>query len=293
MISNSTKIIKNIEIQEQNKRWWNQNPMNYDWHKTLAPMEGSTEFFAEIDARHFTSSPFYQGNRPLAELIPFDKLTGKCVLEIGCGLGSHTQLLSEAGCQVTAIDITERAVELTSKRLLHRGLHAVMRVMDAEQMEFENETFDFVWSWGVIHHSANTEQIIKEVRRVLKVGGEFRFMVYNRHSLDSLVKVSRGLITGKFFKGMSISDVLNFYSDGYIAKHYTAQQLSELLNQCGFKVKKVSLMGQKSELVPIPGKGLIGYAKYALISVIPNFLAKKALSLVGWFIFVIAEKPSE
>ena len=56
--------------------------------------------------------------------------------------------------------------------------------MDAEHLEFPDETFDFVWSWGVIHHSANTEAIIREIHRVLKPGGEARVMVYHRNSIN-------------------------------------------------------------------------------------------------------------
>src|SRR5205085_6775669 len=208
----------------------------------------------------------------------------------GCGLGSHAQLFCEAGWNVTAIDITPRAVDLTRKRLSQSGLTADVRVMDAEDMEFNNEQFDFIWSWGVIHHSSNTEKIVKEANRVLKLGGEFRFMVYNRRSLDALIKIARGLLSGKFIKGMSVSDALSFYSDGSMARHYTCRQISSMLERSGFEPEKISAMGQPSELLPLPGNGFVGSFKRAVVARMPDSLAVPALSTFGWFLFAIAVK---
>lgn len=288
----SHSIEVSSETQERNQGWWNQNPMSYDWHRTITAPEGSPEFFKIIDERFFGALPFYPGSRPFEGFIPFEKLKGKKVLEIGCGLGAHTQLLCEAGCRVTAIDLTARAVDLTKKRLSHAGLEADVRIMDAEQMEFGDEEFDFVWSWGVIHHSAQTEEIVREVNRVLKGGCEFRLMVYNRRSLEAFIKMMRGLLSGKFFKGMSVPEVLSFYSDGYIARHYTPRQISLMLEHNGFSLDKISILGQKSELIPLPGSGLTGRFKHAVVNHIPGSLAAFVLSIFGWFLFAVAVKPN-
>src|SRR5713101_1043490 len=175
------------DLQTRNKLWWEKNPMGYDWHRTISSQEGTPAFFAEIDHRFFQSSPFYVGARPFERLIPFDRLRGKRVLEIGCGLGAHAQLLAEAGCNLTCIDLTEKAVALTRKRLSLRGLEGDVRLMNAEEITFPDNEFDFVWSWGVIHHSASTDTIIREAYRVLKPEGEFRLMVYHRRSLTASV----------------------------------------------------------------------------------------------------------
>ena len=131
-------------LQSNSQLWWNKHPMSYDWHGTSPAPEGTREFFEEIDRRFFYASPFFRGERPFAALIPFEAIKGKRVLEIGCGQGSHTQLLAQAGCRVTAIDITKRAVELTKSRLSLNGLAADVIEMDAEQMEFGDAEFDFV-----------------------------------------------------------------------------------------------------------------------------------------------------
>lgn len=266
--------------------------MSYDWRAKIALPEGTREFFDEVDARFYSSSPFYRGPQPFGRLIPFEKLKGKRVLEIGCGLGLHSQLIAEAGARLTSIDLTPRAVGLTQKRMALKGIESDVRVMDAENMEFADNEFDFVWSWGVIHHSAQTERIVSEVFRVLKPAGEFRSMVYHKRSINGLAIMTKGLLTGKFFKGMSAEAVFNRYSDGYSARFYYASEFANMLSRNGFAVKDVKIVGQTSELVPIPGNGVLGKIKYTVVPVIPDSLAETILSFVGGFLFVSAEKPA-
>lgn len=279
-------------LQEKNRQWWSRNPMSYDWHRTLTEDEGSEAFFAEIDERFFNRSPFTKGDPPFGRLIPFGSLKGKRVLEIGCGMGSHAQLLAQAGADLTAIDLTPRAVEVTSRRLSNIGLKAEVRVMDAEHLEFPDKEFDFVWSWGVIHHSADTEQIVKEISRVTKPGGEVRLMVYNRRSLYALMSLLRGLVSGKLFKGVSVEEVLTIYSDGAIARHFSRSEFRDLLVTHGFADATTRLLGQTSELVPLPGTGPIGRFKDWVIRHLPDRLVEALLSSVGWFLFAVAKKPT-
>lgn len=266
--------------------------MSYDWRQKIVPPEGSREFFDEVDARFYASSPFYRASQPYGRLIPFEKLKGKRVLEIGCGLGLHSQLIAEAGAKLTSIDLTPRAVGLTQKRMALKGIASDVRVMDAENMEFEENEFDFVWSWGVIHHSARTERIVSEVFRVLKPAGEFRSMVYHKRSINALAIMMKGLVTGKFFKGMSAQDVFNVYSDGYTARFFSAAEFGSMLTRSEFTVKDIRIVGQKSELLPFPGVGALGRLKYAILPAIPNSAAESILSIVGGFLFVTAEKPA-
>ena len=278
-------------LQLESRSWWVRNPMSYDWRRTNLAPEGTLEFFDEIDRRFFQASPLYRGEPPFATLIPFADLRGKRVLEIGCGLGSHSQLLAEAGCNLTSIDLTPRAVELTTRRLTLHGLSADVREMDAEEMKFVDGEFDFIWSWGVIHHSADAERIIREASRVLKTGGQFRLMVYNRRAVDSYVKIVRGILTGKPLHGMSMNDILSYYTDGYIARYYTRPELSQLINANNLNTVSTSILGQTSELLPLPGAGITGRFKYALLPKLPKGLTERVLRSVGSFLFAVAIKP--
>jgi 2-polyprenyl-3-methyl-5-hydroxy-6-metoxy-1,4-benzoquinol methylase len=284
----SRTVMTDEELLVNSREWWDANPMTYDWHKSIRPSEGTKEFYETIDERFFASSSFYRGTRPFERLIPFERLRGKRVLEIGCGIGSHARLLAQSGCHLTCIDLTSRAIENTRRRLQLWGLQADLRQMNAEELDFPDNYFDFVWSWGVIHHSPNTEQIARNVRRVLKPEGEFRLMVYHRRSLSGLYCLGRGLLSGKFSRGMSVEDVLSHYTDGFLAHFYTRSEFSDLLKRSGFAHTEMSVLGQKSELIPLPGKGAAGHLKQALLRALPDPIAEILLSQVGYFLFAIA-----
>src|SRR5260370_38747581 len=95
-------------------------------------------------------------NVPFDAIIPFDDLRAKEVLEIGVGQGTHAQLFAPRCKSFTGIDLTANAVDMTSRRLKLFGFSGTILQMDAEAMNFVDNSFDYIWSWGVIHHSADT-----------------------------------------------------------------------------------------------------------------------------------------
>lgn len=107
----------------------------------------------------------------IPDFAGFSVAHGKRVLEIGVGLGADHQRFAEAGADLYGIDLTERAVEHTQNRLRAYGLESHLAVGDAEALDFPDESFDTVYSWGVLHHSPDTPKAISEVYRVLKRGG--------------------------------------------------------------------------------------------------------------------------
>lgn len=117
----------------------------------------------------------------------FPAASGKRVLEVGVGLGADHQRLAEAGARLSGLDLTERAIDHTRRRLAAFGLTSDLAVGDAENLPFPDSTFDLVYSWGVLHHSPDTPKAIAEVHRVLKPGGEARVMIYYKWSMIGLM----------------------------------------------------------------------------------------------------------
>jgi SAM-dependent methyltransferase len=114
----------------------------------------------------------------------FPSARGRDVLEIGVGMGAdHLEWAKAAPRSLTGIDLTERAVEHTRRRLALRGLRSDVFVGDAERLPFPDDSFDVVYSWGVLHHSPRTEVAVAEVLRVLRPGGVARVMIYHKHSV--------------------------------------------------------------------------------------------------------------
>lgn len=111
--------------------------------------------------------------------FPFFIFKDKKVLEIGCGTGNDALRFVRAKAIYTGIDLTNQAILLTKSRI---GSWGQLKVMNAEFMDFPDNYFDLVYSWGVIHHAVNPKNIINEVFRVLKPGGAICIMLYNKPS---------------------------------------------------------------------------------------------------------------
>jgi ubiquinone/menaquinone biosynthesis C-methylase UbiE len=125
----------------------------------------------------------YELEPEIEEFAEFASAAGKKVLEIGVGLGADHQRFAQAGADLTGIDLTARAVAHTQRRLALFNLNSALSIGDAENLAFPSDTFDCVYSWGVLHHSPNTPLAISEVFRVLRPGGVAKVMIYHKGSL--------------------------------------------------------------------------------------------------------------
>ncbi len=97
---------------------------------------------------------------------------GARALEYGCGPGSRAFHLARSGAHVVGIDISPVAIEQATERGREQGLEDRLTfcVMDAEQLEFPDVSFDIVCGSGILHH-LNLTRAYAEIARVLKPGG--------------------------------------------------------------------------------------------------------------------------
>ena len=272
-----TSLPKNDEDaaqwQKLNKQWWEEHPMRYDWNKKVDYEEFSKEFFQEVDKRFFNDAEAYlpYSEIPFDPLIDFKKLKNCNVLEIGVGMGSHASLLAKHSGKFTGIDLTEYAINSTSRRFQVFNLNGNIIRMDAENLQFDDNTFDFVWSWGVIHHSSNTGKILKEIKRVLKTGGETVIMVYykNYWNYYFVSGFLRGIIMGDLIKYKSIHNILQNYTDGATARYYTIGEWKDLVKNL-LKINYIKILGMKPEPFPLPP----GKIKDNFLSLIPDSFSR-------------------
>jgi ubiquinone/menaquinone biosynthesis C-methylase UbiE len=162
------------EVRRQAQKQWSHNPAG-----DLAAGDsalGSAESFARVEAHRYREQPW------MHEIFEFERYSGQAVLEIGVGLGTDHAQFARAGANMTGIDLTPRCIELTKARFAQEGLVSNLLVMDAERLEFEDRSFDAVYSFGVLHHVADPDRAVGEVRRVLRPGGTFLGAWYNKHS---------------------------------------------------------------------------------------------------------------
>ena len=255
--------------------------MTYDWRGEIPYPPGTPEHLAEVERRFLSEAWFAQppGASPFSGLIPFADLEGQCVLEVGCGTGVHAKLLAEAGARVAAVDLTPTAVELTAKRLALAGFEADVREADAEALPFPDASFDFVWSWGVVHHSEHTERVLAEIARVLKPGGRVALMVYHRNSITFWVNyvLYRGVVHGGLLRE-GPDALANRWSDGVIARHYTRTSLAAALSPW-FDSVETQVMGQMGEAIPLPAG-----VREPIARLVPRPIQRGLLRRYGWFL---------
>jgi SAM-dependent methyltransferase len=275
-----------LQWQDANRTWWQRNPMRYDWTKKIAHPEFSKEFYEEIDRRFFADASEYAPTTsiPFDRFIDFEGLRDQDVLEIGVGNGSHAALLARHARSFTGIDLTEYAVKSTTARLKGFNLPGTVRQMDAERMSFADGSFDFVWSWGVIHHSSDTRAILSEIARVLRPGGRAVTMVYHRNKWNYYVVggLVHGLLRGRLFKTGSLHRVVQGQTDGAIARYYSEAEWRILAGEF-LDVDTIQIYGAKSQLLPLPG-GL----KRVAVALMPGPLSRFLTHTCKWGSFLVS-----
>ncbi len=100
------------------------------------------------------------------------------VLDVGAGYGgSMRNLVRKVGCQAVALNLSEVENERDRQKNKEQGLDHLIEVVDAafEKVPYSDNTFDIVWSQDAFLHSGERENVLNEVARVLKPGGEFVF----------------------------------------------------------------------------------------------------------------------
>jgi ubiquinone/menaquinone biosynthesis C-methylase UbiE len=177
----SPKIIdSNADLKERVRAFWQAHPCGTKFSD--AEM-GTPEFFERVEAHRYTKEWH------IPEAADFTGARGLRVLEIGCGMGTDGAQFAQAGAHYTGVDLTEAAIELARKRFELSGLEGEFRVADAENLDFADNSFDRVYSHGVLHHTPDTARAVAEIHRVLKAGGRATVMLYHRGSYNYRVGI--------------------------------------------------------------------------------------------------------
>jgi ubiquinone/menaquinone biosynthesis C-methylase UbiE len=199
--------------------------------------------------------------------------------------GPDSELIARSGAHLTSLDLSPVSVQMTQRRFELKGLTAKVQQGDAESLPFADQSFDFIWSWGVIHHSSRTGRIVREIARVCSPAGRVCVMVYNRQALS----VGLGVLRDQLLRGglgrRSIEESLYANTDGYTARHYVKDQFEDLFRTF-FREVSSEICGQESDVLPLPRR-----LRDAVMRYLPESYAKQAQARRGAFIVLRARSP--
>ncbi|MGI8734971.1 MAG: class I SAM-dependent methyltransferase [Pyrinomonadaceae bacterium] len=171
----------NANLKERVRAFWQAHPCGT---KFADAEPGSRRFYELVEEHRYTK----EWHIPAA--ADFASAAGLNVLEIGCGLGTDGAQFAKAGADYTGVDLTEAAVDLARKRFELSGFPGRFQTEDAESLTFEDNSFDLVYSHGVLHHTPDTARAVREIHRVLRPEGRAVVMLYHRDSYNYRVNIS-------------------------------------------------------------------------------------------------------
>jgi SAM-dependent methyltransferase len=241
-------------------------------------LEGSEDFDVHASAR-YALEPF------IFNFADFKSAPGLKVLEIGVGMGADYLEWLKAGVQVTGVDLSTESLNMARQRCELAGFSPDLRVADAESLPFADNTFDVVYSYGVMHHSPDTKRCLREACRVLKPGGKARIMIYHHPSLTgAMLWLRYGLLRGKSLR-RSVFDHLE--SPG--TKTYTKEEALSLLQ--GFEDIEMRLEFSPGDLLLHRPSTKFRSPFYNLIwKVYPRWLVRRLGARLGLFLLITAAK---
>lgn len=163
------------------KEFWDSHPCQSD----LSQAEARRKYFEEITQNRYEKREWH-----VPTVAKFDSFRGKDVLEIGCGIATDGLEFARAGANYTGIDLTPHSIALARERFEIFDVPGRLEAVNAEDaIPFPDGSFDHIYSFGVIHHSPKPENIVREMHRVLRSGGTFTVMLYNRSSINYYLEI--------------------------------------------------------------------------------------------------------
>lgn len=266
-----------LDDKQRAREQWSADPAGAVYGRTHE--FGTREFFDAVE-RHR-----YEDYAPwMPRVMGFGEFAGKRLLEIGCGMGTDLLQFARGGARVTGVDLTPRSIEISRDHFQLCGAHADFATTDAEKLPFADESFDVVYSNGVLHHTPDTAGAVREIHRVLRPGGLARVMLYHRHSWNYWFEIvlHRGVLRGQLLRGQSPEEIMSRYvevNEGEgrpLVKVYSRRQARKLFSMFG----NVSLDVEQLTRADF----------YFLGGLIPDGILQPLARNIGWNVIISARK---
>lgn len=248
---------------------------------------GTAEAIDQLLARRRSYAPW------LSRALEYESAAGLDVLDVGCGQGIDVVEYARAGARVTGVDLTPRHVELAASHVASLGLSATVLHGDAEQLPFPDQSFDRVSSNGALHHTPDIGAALREIKRVLRPGGEARILVYNRRSFHYwLTQVLYwGIINRRLFHEGSMAGVLSRSVERTsvdarpLVRVYTPLRVERMLREAGLTATRTSVHGFNANDTPITYV-IARYTRLLDSRALLEWLSRKG----GWYVLGVGRR---
>jgi len=259
---------------EEIRDFWNADPCGTRY------LVGKDDLEAHARAR-YALEPY------IFEFAQFQSARGLRVLEIGVGMGADYLEWLKAGAIASGVDLSSASIERAGQRCQQAGYQPDLRVADAEELPFSDNSFDVVYSYGVMHHSPNTQQCVREAWRVLRPGGHARIMVYHHPSITgAMLWLRYGVLRGKSLR-QSVFEHLE--SPG--TKTYSRSEVHDLFS--AFTNVQTRLVFSPGDLLLHQPSPRFQSGFYKLVwKLFPRKMVRMFGKNWGLFLLISAEKPA-
>ena len=271
---------------ERVQEYWNRRPCNIR-HSPKAV--GSREYFDEVEARKYFVEPH------IPRFAEFEKWRGQKVLEIGCGIGTDTINFARHGAFVAAVDLSEKSLDIARHRAEVFGLRDSIRFYQGSAEELRSvapvDSFDLIYSFGVIHHTPHPERVLDELVYFARLGTTLKIMVYYRYAWKVFsVVLKEG--KGQFWRAAEILARNSEAQTGCpVTYTYSRRTARELVERGGFRVTDMRVDHIFSYVVS-------EYTQYRYVKAVPfRWLPSPAMrqleKWLGWHLCLTAVKTSD
>lgn len=195
------------------KNYWTKNVPGLDVVSAQYSPEDK-EFYLAADAHRYKYDAY------IPALLDSFAQKGRRVLEIGCGMGTDSRYISKKGCNITSLDLSYDNVLYATKGMRLFQLNNTGVNADAENLPFKDNSFDVVYSFGVLHHTPDTQKAINEVKRVLKPKGQAVIMLYHKGYAYYMLLLMHGY-----------KKIFGLYNQDKLMSKYDATPLSRLYSK--------------------------------------------------------------
>jgi len=202
---------------EEVKKFWNDRPCNI---KHSSKELGTIEYFDEVELKKFRAEPH------ILKFTEFLQWKNKKVLEVGCGLGTVGINFALNSADYTGVELSKESLEIAKKRFEVYNQSGKFYLGNAEELSsfVHIETYDLIYSFGVIHHSPHPEKIISEIKKYMNENSVLKIMLYAKDSWKNYM-IDAGLDQPEAQYGCPIANT------------YTKQDVVELLD--GYEVLSI------------------------------------------------------